>query len=70
MSSIRVLDADGQTVGIYQRSVNTPNGALLLITRGERFGGGTIVVPEREADRSDGVLSLPYKELSIREAPP
>ena len=39
MQPTKVLDANGQQVGTYQRSVDTPDGALLLIAREERFGG-------------------------------
>ena len=45
----RVLDSDGQQIGTYQRSAETPDGPMLLIERDCRFGGGTIVVPEKEA---------------------
>jgi hypothetical protein len=47
-----------------------PEGEILLIAREERLGGGTIVVPAREADDPDGAWRLPYNELAIREAPP
>jgi hypothetical protein len=67
---IQVLDIDGQQAGTYRRSVDTPDGAMLLIARKENLGGGTIVVPAREADEQDGAWCLPYGELSIREAPP
>jgi osmotically-inducible protein OsmY len=70
MPPTKVLDSDGQQVGTYQRSVATPDGAMLLIAREERFGGGTIVVPAREADAQDGAWRLSYGELSICEAPP
>ena len=54
MQPTQVLDADGQQVGTYQRSINTPDGEMLLIAREERFGSGTIVVPAHQADKQDG----------------
>jgi len=70
MQPTQVLDADGQPVGTYQRSVDTPDGEMMLIAREERLGGGTIVVPAREAGEPDDAWHLPYGGLSIREAPP
>ena len=70
MPPTQVLDTDGKRVGTYQRAVDTPDGEAILIAREERLGGGTIVVPGREGDESDGTWRLPYGELSIREAPP
>ena len=70
MQPTKVLDADGQQIGTYQRSVDTPDGDMVLIAREERLGGGTIVVPAREAGESDGAWRLAYGELSVREAPP
>ena len=70
MQATQVFDTDGQQVGTYQRSVDTPDGEMLLIAREERLGGGTIVVPAREAGASDGAWRLSYGGLSIREAPP
>jgi BON domain len=70
MQPTPVLDANGQQVGTYQRSVDTPDGEMMLVTREERLGGGTIVVPAREVGEPDGAWHLPYGELSIREAPP
>lgn len=70
MPPTQVLDADGQQVGTFQRSVDTPDGEMMLITREERLGGGTIVVPAREAGEPDGAWHLSYGELSVREAPP
>lgn len=67
----RVLDSDGQQIGTYQRSAETPDGPMLLIERDSRFGGGTIVVSAKEAGEPErGAWHLPYGELSIREAPP
>jgi fructose-bisphosphate aldolase class I len=68
--SARVLDADGHQAGIYQRSVDTPDGKMLLIAREGELGGGAIVVSASEADERYGALHLPYGEVSIREAPP
>jgi hypothetical protein len=70
MQPIPVLDIDGRQAGTYQRSIETPDGEMLLIAREDPLGGGTIVVPAREADKPDGVWRLPYGGLSIREAPP
>lgn len=70
MQPIQVFDADKQQVGTYQRSVDTPDGEMLLIAREERLGGGTIVVPAREVDKQDNEWHLSYGGLSIREAPP
>jgi hypothetical protein len=70
MQPTQVLDTDGQPVGEYQRTVETPDGGMMLIVRDERLGGGTIVVPAREAGEPDAAWHLPYGELSIREAPP
>ncbi len=70
MEPTRVLDMEGQSIGEYQRSVDSPDGGMLLIGREERLGGGTIVVPARAAGEPDSVWRLPYGELSIREAPP
>jgi Ca2+-transporting ATPase len=70
MQPTQVLDADGQPVGTYQRSVDTPDGEMMLIAREERLGGGTIVVSAREVGEPDDAWHLPYGGLSIREAPP
>lgn len=70
MQPIQVIDEAGQQVGTYQRSVGTPDGQMMLIARDERLGGGTIVVPERQAEEQDTRWKLPYGELSMREAPP
>jgi hypothetical protein len=70
MQPTQVFDTEGQQVGTYQRSVDTPDGGMILIAREEQFGGGTIVVPAREADETDGAWHLPYDELTILEAPP
>jgi len=70
MKPIQVFDVDGQQIGTYQRSIDTPDGAMLLIARENPLGGGTIVVPGREADKTESAWSLPYGGLSIREAPP
>lgn len=70
MHPARVLDTDGHHIGTYQRSLDTPDGEMLLIAREIRLGGGTIVVPAREADEADGVWRLAYGDLSILEAPP
>jgi hypothetical protein len=65
-----VLDTDGQQIGTYERTVDTPDGAMMLIARAEQLGGGTIVVPASEAGEPDDAWHLSYGELSIREAPP
>ncbi len=70
MKPTPVLDADGQQAGTYLRGVDTPDGEMMLIARDERLGGGTIVVPERQADAADGAWHLSYRALSVREAPP
>ncbi len=70
MKPTQVLDSDGQPIGKYQSSVDTRDGEMLLIARDEQFGGGTIVIPAREADERDGEWRLPYGGLSILEAPP
>lgn len=70
MQPTQVLGADGQQVGTYQRTVDTPDGEMMLIAREERLGGGTIVMPASEAGEPNGAWHLPYDELSIREAPP
>lgn len=70
MEHAEVLDVDGQQVGIFKNKVDTPDGEMLLVARGDRFGGGTIVVPARQADQIDDTWRLSYDELSIREAPP
>ncbi len=70
MQPTQVLDADGQEVGTYQRSIDTPNGEMMLIARAERSGGGTIVVPARQASVEDGAWHLSSGTLSVREAPP
>jgi hypothetical protein len=70
MQPTEVLDADGQQVGTYQRSVDMPDGEMMLIARKECLGGGTIAVPACEASEPDGALRLSYGALSIREAPP
>ena len=70
MEPTQVFDSEGQCVGTYQRSIGTPDGQMMLIDRNERLGGGTIVVPERQAEEQDARWQLPYGELSMREAPP
>jgi len=70
MPPTKVLGGNGQQVGTYQRSVDTPDGEMLLIAREERLGGGTIVVPAHEAYKQAEAWGLPYSELSICEAPP
>jgi hypothetical protein len=70
MQPTQVIDGAGQQVGMYQRSVGTPDGQMMLIARDERLGGGTIVVPERQAEEQDTQWKLPYGELSVHEAPP
>jgi|GEM_PF-1796407 len=70
MQPTQVLDVDGQQVGMYLHSVDTPDGEMLLIARERSLGGDTIVVPAREADEEDGAWHLSYGGLSIREAPP
>ena len=70
MQPTQVIDMDGQQVGTYQPSVDTPDGEMILIAREERLGGGTIVVPAREAGTPDAAWRLPYGGLSICEAPP
>lgn len=70
MQPTEVVDTDGQPIGTYQRSIDTPDGGILLIARAERLGGGTIVVPACEARETDGAWHLPYGQLSICEAPP
>ena len=70
MQPTQVVDEAGQQVGTYQRSVGTPDGQMMLVARDERLGGGTIVVPERQAEEQDTRWKLPHRELSIREAPP
>lgn len=70
MKPTPVLDADGQQVGTYLRGVNTPDGEMMLITREEQLGGGTIVVPAHQASLADGQWHVFYQALSVREAPP
>lgn len=70
MQPTQVLDADGQQAGTYLRGVDTPDGEMMLIARAGRLGGGTIVVPARQAGAADGAWHLAYGALSVREAPP
>ena len=70
MPDTQVMDADGQTAGTYRRTVDTPEGKVMLIARDERLGGGTIVVPARDAEVVNGACSLAFGSVSIREAPP
>ena len=70
MQTAQVLDMDGRRIGTHQRTIDTHDGAIMLITREKRLGGGTLAVPAREAVQSDGAWCLPYCELSILEAPP
>ncbi len=65
-----VFDSTGQLIGTYQRSIQTTDGKVMLVTRDERFGGGTIVLSAHEAGDPEQPWHLPYGELSIREAPP
>ncbi len=69
---VQVFDWDEQQVGTYQRSVDTPDGEMLLIAREERLGGGTIVMPMADVKQDDktGSWNLSYGVLSIEEAPP
>lgn len=70
MQPTQVLDWNGEQAGTYLRRVDTPDGALLLIARDERLGGGTIVILAHNAGEPDDAWHLPYGELSLREAPP
>jgi len=70
MQSTNVLDWDGKLVGTYLRTVETRDGAMLLIEREAQLGGGTIVVPMRSIEEPVTAWHLAYSELSIREAPP
>lgn len=70
MQPTQVFDTNGQQVGTYRRSVDTPDGEMLLIARDNRLGGDTIVLPRAQASESDGTWHLSYGELSIHEAPP
>jgi hypothetical protein len=70
MEPTQVLDSEGQYVGTYRCSIDTPDGQMMLIARDERLGGGTIVVSERQAEEKNTLWQLPYGELSMREAPP
>jgi hypothetical protein len=70
MQPTQVLNTNGKRVGAYLRTVDTPDGQMLLIAREERLGGGAIVVPACEAsEAAGGAWRLPYDELSIRESP-
>ena len=66
METIPVFDTDSQHLGTFRCSVNTSDGAMLLIARHERLGRGTIVVP----GQTERGWRLPCSILSIREAPP
>jgi hypothetical protein len=66
----RLIDAEGQEIGSYLRPLVTPEGEAVLVQRAERLGGGTIVLPARDLEESDGRWLTSYGELSIMEAPP
>jgi hypothetical protein len=66
----RVIDADGQDIGVYVRRVDTAKGEAVLIQRAERLGGGTIVLPARDLEQRGEEWVAPYEDLSILEAPP
>jgi hypothetical protein len=65
----QVFDVDGGRIGTYWRRVHTRDGEMMLVTRDERLGGGTIVMAERQSGAPGDPWNLPYGELSIREAP-
>ena len=65
MQPTQAFDRDGQQVGTYLRSIDTPDGEMLLIAREERLGGGSVVTPTpycsgRELPGSGS--SAPYPE--------
>lgn len=70
MQPAEVLDSNGQRIGTYQRTIESQEGEMILISRDDRFGGGTIVASAYEPHNSNDPWRLPYRELSIREAPP
>jgi len=66
----RVIDADGQDIGVYVQCVGTAKGEAAVIQRAERLGGGTIVLPDRDLEQRGEEWVVPYGDLSILEAPP
>jgi osmotically-inducible protein OsmY len=50
MQPTPVLDVDGHQAGTYQRSVDTPDGAMLLIAREENLGGRPVSSEEEVPD--------------------
>ena len=61
---------EGESLGTVGQRLETREGAVALVHRAERLGGGTIVLPASELeDRAEEIVA-PYDKLSIMEAPP
>jgi hypothetical protein len=65
-----VFDADGKRIGSYQQDIVDADGDMILVSRDEEYGGGTIVVTAEQVTKLEDGWKLPYGELSVLEAPP
>ena len=68
--SKKLIKSSGQVIGRLIEIKQLAKGALAIVEREERLGGGKIVLPMRELDESGDCYDAPYDELSTREAPP
>ena len=66
----RLINLEGREIGTALEQRETDKGAVVLVSRVESFGGGTVVFPIRELEDRGKEIAAPYDELSLLEAPP
>ena len=66
----RLINLEGREIGTALERRETDKGAVVLVSRVESLGGGTVVFPIRELEDRGKEIAAPYDELSLLEAPP
>ena len=66
----RLINLEGREIGTVLEQRDTGKGAVVLVSRVELLGGGTVVFPIRELEDRGEEIAAPYDELSLLEAPP